>query len=211
MIPINIWIVEDDAGYRRNLRQSLSREKHIECSRVFPSCIEFLEAVETDTHPDLVLMDLGLPGMSGVEGIQRLKKVAPDITVIVLTVMEDKEKVLQSLDAGAAGYLLKTSTVREIVNGLQQVFVGGAALSPAVAKIVLDEVRKPAAGEEFNLSEREIEVLERLAEGLAVKEIAGALDISRATAAFHLGNIYQKLNVQSQTGAVAKALRAGII
>ena len=210
MIPINIWIVEDDAGYRRNLRCSLDREEHITCSRVFPSCTEFLVAIETDVHPDLVLMDLGLPGMGGVEGIRQLKTLAPDVTVIVLTVAEGKEKVLQSLDAGAAGYLLKSSTTRQIVNGLDQVFLGGAALSPAVAKIVLEEIRKPAAGE-FDLSEREIEVLELLAEGLAVKEIAGKLKISRATAAFHLGNIYQKLNVQSQTGAVAKALRAGMI
>ncbi len=211
MIPIDVWIVEDDAGYRRNLRQSLAREKHITCSRVFPSCVEFLQAIRSGDSPDLVLMDLGLPGMGGVEGIRELGKIAPDVTVIVLTVMENKEKVIESLDAGAAGYLLKSSSIREIVEGLQQVFVGGAALSPAVAKIVLEEVRKPAPTESFNLSDREVDVLEQLAEGLSVKEIAAVLDISRATAAFHLGNIYQKLNVQSQTGAVAKALRAGII
>ncbi len=210
MIPINIWIVEDDAGYRRNLCRSLDREKHITCSRVFPSCIEFLEVIKSGEYPDLILMDLGLPGMGGVEGIQQLKILAPDVTVIVLTVNEDKEKVLQSLDAGAAGYLLKSSTTRQIVNGLDQVFFGGAALSPSVAKIVLEELKKPAA-EEFDLSAREIEVLEQLAQGLSVKEVAVQLGISRATAAFHLGNIYQKLNVQSQTGAVAKALRSGII
>lgn len=210
MTPINIWIVEDDAGYRRNLRRSLDREEHLTCSRVFPSCIEFLEAIQDGATPDLVLMDIGLPGMGGVEGIQQLKAMAPDVTVIVLTVVKDKEKVLESLDAGAAGYLLKSSTTRQIVNGLEQVFQGGAALSPAVAKIVLEELRKPATGE-FGLSEREIEVLEQLSLGLQVKEIAAKLSISRATAAFHLGNIYSKLNVQSQTGAVAKALRAGII
>ncbi len=210
MIPIDIWIVEDDAGYRRNLSRSLDREKQITCSRVFPSCIEFLEAIRNEAGPDLVLMDLGLPGMSGMEGIRQLKAIAPDVTVIVLTVEKDKESVLQSLDAGAAGYLLKSSTTRQIVNGLQQVFMGEAALSPAVAKIVLEELRKPVP-ERFDLSEREIEVLEQLAEGLSVKEIAARLAISRATAAFHLGNIYQKLNVQSQTGAVAKALRSGII
>ncbi len=118
MIPINIWIVEDDAGYRSNLRRTLDLEEHITCSRVFPSCIEFFQAIETEPHPDLVLMDLGLPGMSGVEGIQQLKTVAPDVTVIVLTVFSDKEKVLQSLDAGAAGYLLKTAMPEEIVRGL---------------------------------------------------------------------------------------------
>jgi DNA-binding NarL/FixJ family response regulator len=211
MIPITIWIVEDDTVFRRTLQRLLSREKHITCSRVFPSCIEFFEAIETDAHPDMVLMDLGLPGMGGIEGIQKLTAMAPDIAVMVLTVFKEKEKVLQALDAGAAGYLLKTATGREIVNGLQQVFMGGVPLSPAVAKVVLEELRKPAPAEDFHLSAREIDVLEQLAEGLAVKEIANQLDISRRTVAFHLENIYSKLQVQSQSGAVAKALRAGII
>lgn len=210
MIPINIWIVEDDAGYRRNLRRSLDCEEHITCSRVFPSCDEFLDAIQIDKAPDLVLMDLGLPGMGGVEGIQRLKTIAPDVTVIVLTVLKEKEKVLESLEAGATGYLLKSSTTQQIIDGLEQVFMGGAVLSPEVAKYLLEELQKPAS-EEYNLSEREINILELLADGLTVQEIAGTLFVSRATAAFNLGNIYQKLNVRSQSGAVAKALRAGII
>jgi len=210
MIEINIWIVEDDAGYRRSLKRSLEREENIVCSRVFPSCVEFLEAIKGDEAPDLVLMDLGLPVMGGVEGIRRLKAVAPDVTVIVLTVTEEKEKVLESVNAGASGYLLKSSTTREIVKGLNLVFRGGAALSPEIARVVLDGLRQPRS-ENFNLSEREVQVLEKLAEGLTVKEIAAELHVSRATAAFHLGNIYQKLDVQSQTGAVAKALRERII
>ncbi|QHI70335.1 response regulator transcription factor [Tichowtungia aerotolerans] len=211
MIPITLWIVEDDTTYRRTLQRLLNRTGHITCSRIFPSCIEFLDAIQTNPQPDLVLMDLGLPGMGGVEGIQQLKVLAPDVTVIVLTVSAEKKKVLQALDAGAAGYLLKESSGPEIVNGLQQVFYGGAALSPSVAKIVVEELRNPAPADMFDLSVREIEVLEKLAAGLAVKEIASALNISVATARFHLTNIYRKLQVPSQTGAVAKALRAGII
>lgn len=211
MIPIDIWIVEDDAGYRRSLQRSISREKeHIQCSRVFPSCVDFLKAIESGETPDIVLMDLGLPEMSGVEGIKKLKAIAPDVTVIVLTVVEKKETVLDALDSGAIGYLLKSSTIDEIVSALQQVFLGGAVLSPAIARIVLNQMHKTSR-EDFELSAREIEVLEHLSGGLSVKEIAAAIGVSRATAAFHLGNIYQKLNVQSQTGAVAKALRAGII
>ena len=211
MIPINVWIVEDDAGYRRNLRLSLEREKQVTCTRVFPSCVEFFEVLRTEAPPDVVLMDLGLPGMSGLEAIRRLADQAPDLAVVVLTVFKDKEKVLEALDAGAAGYLLKESAGPEIVKGLQEVFVGGSALSPAIARIVVEELRKPDPAEDFGLSKREIEVLERLAEGLAVKEIAATLDISVGTAGFHLTNIYKKLQVQSQTGAVAKALRSGII
>ncbi len=211
MIPITLWIVEDDAGYRRTLHKALSREKHITCNGVFPSCIEMFSALETEPHPDLMLMDLGLPGMGGVDGIKKLAEAAPNVTAMVLTVFQDKEKVMEALDAGAAGYLLKTASVQEIVEGLQQVMVGNAALSPGVAKVVLEELRKPAPSEKFNLSDREIEVLEQLAEGLSVKEIADVLNIGRRTAAFHLSNIYAKLEVQSQSGAVAKALRSGII
>jgi len=211
MIPINIWVVEDDTAYRRTLQRLLNREEHITCDRVFPSCAKLFEAVETDPYPDLVLMDLGLPGMSGVEGIQKLAELAPDLAVIVLTVFADKEKVFDSLDAGAVGYLLKTALPEEIVRGVQEVFMGGAALSPSVAKMVLGEMRKPKPSEEFELSAREIEVLELLALGLSVKEIADKLDISRRTGAFHLNNIYCKLQVQSQSGAVAKAFRSGIL
>jgi DNA-binding NarL/FixJ family response regulator len=211
MIPINIWLVEDDAGYRRNLKLSLELEEHITVDHVFPSCIEFFETLGNEPAPDVVLMDLGLPGMSGLEAIRKLSKESPDVAVMVLTVFKDKEKVIESLEAGAAGYLLKESDGPEIVKGLREVFMGGTALSPAVAKIVVGELRKPSPAEEFNLSSREIEVLEKLADGLAVKEIASVLDISIGTAGFHLTNIYKKLKVQSQTGAVAKALRAGII
>ncbi|WP_372806501.1 response regulator [Pontiella sp.] len=211
MVPIKVWVVEDDTVFRRTLQKMLNREQQMTCDRVFPSCIEFLEAIASDARPDLVLMDLGLPGMGGVEGIQRLLKIAPDVTVIVLTMFKDKEKVLQSLDAGAAGYLLKTSSAEEIINGLRQVFLGGAALSPAVAKIVLEEMRKPSPADKVELTAREIEVLELLAQDCSVQDIATALGVARRTAKFHLTNIYGKLHVQSQSGAVGKALRAGII
>ena len=208
---MKIWIVEDDAGFRRSLQFLLENENKIDGLRVFPSCIEMFEALESDEHPDIILMDLGLPGMDGVEGIRKLDSVSPDISVIVITVFKDKDKVLEALDAGAAGYLLKTASGAEIIQGIEQVFSGQAALSPTVAKIVLDEMRKTTVVDVFKLSKREIEVLEKLALDLSVKEIANSLSITRRTAAFHLENIYRKLQVQSQSGAVAKALRSGII
>lgn len=211
MIPINIWIVEDDSVYRRSLERMLGRQEQITSTQVFPSCIEFLEAVERDPHPDIVLMDLGLPKMSGIEGIQKLNELAPDITVMVLTTFKEKEAVLEALEAGAAGYLLKTATEAEIIQGIQSIFMGQSALSPAVAKIVLAEMRRPVSAKSFNLSDREVGVLELLAEDLSPKEIAGKLDITVRTTRFHLSNIYEKLQVSSQTGAVAKALRSGII
>ncbi len=193
------------------LQRILNREEHITCNRVFPSCSKLFEAIETDSHPDLVLMDLGLPGMGGVEGIRNLAKVAPDLTVIVLTVFADKEKVIESLDAGAAGYLLKTSKPTDIVRGVQEVFLGGGALSPSVTKMVLGEMRQPSPSGQFDLSVREIEVLELLALDISRKEIADRLDITYRTVTFHLTNIYEKLGVHSQLGALAKAYQAGIL
>ncbi len=211
MIPITIWIVEDDAAFRRSLQQVLSREEHITCNRVFSSCTKLFETIKTDSHPNLILMDLGLPGMGGVEGIQKLALLAPDIAVLVLTVFEDKDKVLQSLDAGAVGYLLKTSMPHEIIQGIKDVFLGGAALSPSVAKMVLEEMHRPKSAEKFDLSERELEVLASLATGLSSKLIADELEISYNTVCFHLRNIYAKLEVQSKSSAIAKAFRSGLV
>lgn len=211
MVPINIWIVEDDAGFRRTLRGVFNGEEHITCSHVFPSCMNMFDVIDTDEHPDLILMDLGLPGMDGVEGIRKLADIAPDIAVVVITVFDEKEKVLEALDAGAAGYLLKSATPKEIIRGLKAVFEGGAALSPAVAKTVISEMHTSKPTEQFGLSEREMEVLKLLAEGLASKQIADELDVSYFTVNFHVKNLYKKLHVQSQSGAVAKAFRSGLL
>jgi len=211
MIPINIWLVEDDSGYRRALQEILNQKTHITCNRSFPSCAKLFDAIKRYPHPDLVLMDLGLPGMSGVEGIKKLTKLVPDLAVVVLTVFSDKKKVIESLDAGAVGYLLKSSTPQEILRSLREVFLGGAALSPSIAKVVLEEIRKPTPSEQFNLSPREVEVLEFLAQDLAVKEIAKQLGVTERTVGFHLTNLYAKLKVQSQSGALAKAFRAGLL
>lgn len=211
MATMNIWVVEDDSGYRRTLQRLLNREEQMTCGRVFSDCTALFEALASELGPDLVLMDLGLPGMSGVEGIQKLAKLAPDVAVVVLTVFSGKEKVLDALDAGAAGYLLKAATPQEIIRGLNEVFEGGAALSPAVAKTVLGEMRKSKPADPFDLSDREMEVLTLLADGLAIKQIADELGVSYYTVNFHVKNLYKKLEVQSQSGAVAKAFRSGLL
>jgi DNA-binding NarL/FixJ family response regulator len=124
---INVWIVEDDAVYRRNLQTSLELEDRLTVSRVFPSCIELFEALDAGTPPDVVLMDLGLPVISGIEGIRRLSHTAPGVAALVLTVFKDKKKVSDAMAAGAAGYLLKESSSREIACTLQEVYLAASS------------------------------------------------------------------------------------
>jgi len=207
---MNIWLVEDDSSYRRTLQRLLNRDEQITCEQVFGSCSGLFDVISSNPHPDLVLMDLGLPEVSGVEGIKRLAKLAPDVAVVVLTVFSEKEKVLEAVDAGATGYLLKSASPQEVLQGVKQVFKGGAPLSPAIAKMVIDEIQKPNTND-FGLSDRELDVLKHLAEGLATKHIAVELGVSVYTVNFHLRNLYEKLQVHSQAGAVAKAFRSGLL
>ncbi len=212
MTPITVWIVEDDATYRRTLIRVIGRADIVADCRTFPSCIEFFSALNSsDEHPDLVLMDLGLPIMGGVEGIKKLTLEFPDINAVVLTVFSEKRKVLEALEAGASGYLLKSASGTELLNGLAEVVKGGSVLSPEVAKIVLQNLQKPNQQPDYKLAAREIAVLEQLSLGQSVKEISRSLDISQSTVSTYLARIYAKLQVQSQSGAVAKALRSGII
>ena len=132
-VPINIWIIDDDPAYRRNLRMSLDLEAGIHVGCVFPSCPELFDALGREVSPDVVLMDLGLPGMSGQEAIRVLLDLAPDIVVLVLTVFLEKENVEKALTAGAAGYLLKESAGPEIIESIKAVFSEDSALSLSCA------------------------------------------------------------------------------
>lgn len=211
MTAVTIWIVEDDTVYRRTLERVLNRADSVQECRAFPSCIELFEVLDTQHYPDIVLMDLGLPRMGGVEGIKKINEIQAGIITVVLTVFSQKEKVLEALEAGAAGYLLKSASGPEILKGLEEVVKGGSVLSPEVAKVVLQNIRKPSAESNYKLAAREVEVLENLSLGQSVKEISKNLDISQSTVSTYLARIYAKLQVQSQSGAVAKALRKGII
>jgi DNA-binding NarL/FixJ family response regulator len=130
---MNVWIVEDDAGYRRNLLMSLELDEAVTAIRAFPSCEEFFNTLAMENSPDIVLMDLGLPGMSGIEAIQKLSVEAPEVAVMVLTVFKDKKRVREAMDSGASGYLLKASDGPEIMSSLKEIVAGGSALSPVLA------------------------------------------------------------------------------
>lgn len=210
-----VWIVEDHAPFRRALRKVLDAEPELRCTREFVSCESMLAELSGQEPPDLVLMDVGLPGMSGLEGVRRVRTAVPAALVVILTVFEDDDKVFQAVCAGAAGYLLKTASAQEIAQAVKDALAGGSPMTPRIARRVLEMFSRfaPRAGAEstYGLSEREKEILQWMVGGLIKKEIADKLSLSVHTVDTYLRRIYEKLEVNTRTGAVAKALKEGLV
>ncbi len=208
----SVWLVEDHEDCRRLVARVINRTPSLCCPYAWASCEEALNALDREAAPDVILMDLGLPRMSGIEGIGRIKAAAPQTHVLVLTVYDDHEKVFKALCAGASGYLLKTADDDAITGAIQEVLQGGAPMSPRVARLVLDRfTRLSAPATDYGLSPREKQILELMVKGLIKKEIADQLGLSYHTVDNHLRNIYTKLHVNTRGGAVAKALQEGVI
>jgi DNA-binding NarL/FixJ family response regulator len=204
---IHVALVEDDPGIRRTLEIVLNGAPGYECVGAFPSAEDALARL-ANHMPDVVLMDIQLPRMSGVECVQKLKERHPRLQIIMLTVFEDDELVFASLVAGATGYLLKRTPPAEILEAIAEVHRGGSPMSSYVARKVVQSFQTPRSGvgEHLPLSEREREILQHLAKGYRYKEIADALSISLDTVRTHLRRIYEKLHVHSRTEAVVKFL-----
>jgi DNA-binding NarL/FixJ family response regulator len=171
-----------------------------------------LAYLSSRTPPDVVLMDIVLRGMDGIEGASHVKAIAPSVDVVILTNYADDEKVFEALCSGASGYVLKTSSSNEITEAVQQVMDGGAPMTPQIARKVLamfSRLKTPAG--DYSLTDRETAILKLLVEGDTAKMIAGKLFVSYLTVRTHLKNIYSKLHVHSRGGAVAKVLRENLI
>lgn len=207
-----IWIVEDNARLRRYLVKYLSEPDNLQCTANYSNCEDALEALETSEPPHILLIDLGLPGMSGSAGIKEFKRRHPEIEALVLTVSNERDKVFEAIAAGASGYLLKNASIGEIEDACRKLARGESSLDGAIARMMLGAFQKiKPVKQEHNLTEREFEILQQLANGLYCKEIAQALSISQATVNFHCGNLYKKLHVQSQRSAVHEAKKRGIL
>ena len=207
-----LWIVEDHAAFRRTLVRVLNAEADMRCARDFDSCEKALAALTGDHLPDLILLDVGLPGMSGLDGIRLIKERAPKALVVILTVFEDDDKVFQAICAGAAGYLLKTSSAADITQSVHEALAGGSPINPRIARRVLEMFSKFAPKQsDYGLSDREKEILQLMTTGLIKKEIADRLTLSVHTVDTYLRRIYEKLEVNTRTGAVAKALKEGLV
>ena len=210
--PTRVAIIEDQADIREGLRLLIDDAPEFRCVGAFGSFEEAVSGLRPG-QADIALMDLGLPGLSGIEGIRRLKQSDPDLRLVALTVYEDDDNVFEALCAGASGYLLKKTPPARLVECLQDVARGGAPMSPEVASRVLAmfrQLRRPPDSH-VRLTPHELRILQLLAEGHSYKTAAATLTSSVHTVAFHMKSIYLKLQVHSKSEAVAKALRHRLV
>ena len=207
-----IWIIEDDRLFRRSVEKLLRGVQDIREVTGYASCEDALHVLEQGHMPDVILMDIGLPGMSGIEGIERIKSAAPQVYIIMLTVHEDNDKIFNALCAGASGYLLKPSSATQIIQAISVARQGGASMNPHIASKVLHMFTSIAAPRtDYGLTTREREILQYMAEDLNKPAIANRLHLSYHTIDMHVRNIYTKLHVHTAAGAIAKALKERII
>lgn len=210
--PIKVVVIEDERELREGLRVMLNMTGGFECVATYGSMEGALRRID-DTHADMILTDIGLPRMDGIEGTRQLRERFPKLPIVVFTVHGDDDKIFRALCAGANGFLLKNTAPGRIVEALQEVLAGGAPMSPEVARRVVALFRKfaPPEQSDYRLTEQETRILKLLVEGHHYKTAARELGISTSTVSFHLMNIYEKLHVHSKTEAVAKALREQLV
>jgi DNA-binding NarL/FixJ family response regulator len=215
-LPIRVAIFEDNAAVREAITLLVEGTHGLEHAGAFADCSEILEDIST-THPDIVLMDIGIPGIDGVEAVRMIKAKFPEMKVVMQTVFEDDDKIFASLCAGACGYLLKNTPPAKLMEGIFEAFQGGAPMSPSIARKTLNLFQKflsplkatdPAT---YKLTTREKEVLQLMSKGQSYKMIADSCDISFDTVRTHIRHIYEKLHVASMSEAVAKAIKERLV
>lgn len=222
---IRVALVEDNDTIRMGLAALIDGTPGYECVAAWTSCEEMLTELR-EVRPGVVLMDIGLPGMSGIEGVRRAKALVPDLNILILTVYDENDLVFEALCAGACGYLVKKTPPARLLEAIQEAHGGGSPMSSHIARKVVNLLRQtsapqatPVDGSTLSprdedaalLTSRERDILNGLAGGNSYQALAKTLNISTDTVRFHIRNIYRKLHVHSQSEAVAKALRKGII
>jgi len=206
-----IGIVEDNKKIRELIQRYLDMQEKLSCPVGVESVEELMEYLDDNKIPDIILMDIQLPGMSGIEGISLLKKEYPEIEIIMLTVYHDSHKIFKSLKSGASGYLLKNTPLPEIKESIETLLEGGAPMSPQIARKVINHFQSDSSPKkESKLTNREQDIVTGLVDGLSYKLIAARYDISIDTVRAHIRNIYKKLHVNSKAEVITKSLRGEI-
>ena len=207
---IKIAIIEDIDDIRNNLKDYFEQQTDIECILVSNSVESFFEDIHMDASPDLILTDIGLPGMNGIEGMKKIKALWPDVDIIMLTVFKDNDKIFKSICAGATGYLVKDTPLPEIKKAILEISNGGSYMSPSIARKVLEYFSPIKSLTKEQLTIKEKQIITALTEGLSYKLIADKLLISIDTVRFHIKNIYRKLHINSKSELISKALKGEI-
>lgn len=208
--PVNIAIIEDHHDIRMQVENLVNSHPGFIC-KGFAAAEEALKEFETFT-PSIVLMDINLPGMDGIECTKKVKELYPSVLVMMCTIYEDDEKIFRALTSGASGYVLKSTSGEQLMEDIRMLLNGGAPMSPAIARKVVTSFRRNSnipSSQEFQLTPRENEILDLLAQGFRNKEIADKLFVSINTIRTHIYNIYEKLHVQNRVEALNKTGRAG--
>lgn len=204
MSLIKVAIYEDNIGLRDILSTIIRESENFELAGEFGHCLDVVNNTKV-YQPDVILMDIDMPGMSGIEGVREVKIHFPEVQVIMNTVFDDDDRIFRALKAGATGYLLKKSSLSTLISSINEVYGGGAPMSPTIARKVLETtVANQKNGSNFDLSEREMAILNNLAKGLSYKMISDKLFISIDTVRSYIKRIYEKLHVHSVTEAVHK-------
>jgi DNA-binding NarL/FixJ family response regulator len=207
---LEIWIVEDNKDFSNKLASLINLSNEFTCRYCFQSIEAILEVVEKEDPPDLILMDIGLPGKNGLEGIKIIHQIVPEVKFVILTVFEDADNIIRAISNGASGYLLKDASLESIIESLKSISNGGAPINPQIAKKILDLFSKNQPQTDYGLTPREKEVLGLLVEGLAKKQIAFKMSVSFHTVDKHLRNIYSKLQTPTRSLAIVKAIKENI-
>jgi len=208
-----VAVFDDNLARRQGLELLINAMDSMQCVGIFPNCSDVVHRLRSNL-PDVVLMDINMPMVDGIEGLKLIKRAYPNIKVIMQTIFEEESKIIEAICAGADGYIIKQKSPMKLIDGIIEVMEGGAPMTPSVAYKVLklfNGASKPISNSDFNLTKREKEILDLLVNGYSYKMIAEKCFISYATVNKHISNIYSKLQVNSVAAAVSKALKEGLV